>query len=1072
MSNRPLDFERIGDVLQATRTRLRGRAGLQTLIWSVAGLGACFLVLAALAAAVSSGGGGRTFRFVAWALLGAGAGALLWRLLIGPWRRFGADEAVAAHLERGLPDLQDGLLATVQFSREWDVPGAQTPALVAGLADHVATRLSDVDLVAQTPLLPDRRPLAAAGGVVFLWVVLLVVGPAWLDRGLGTLLPARTEDGARLVGPLVGDLELTLVYPEYMKRPDRVIPNSTGDFEAPKGTQVQVRATTLQPARAVSLKFTVGASPDAQNAGPPEITLAVSEGRDALGRFTITQGGKWRFVVVTDDGETQAEALERMLKLEPDQPPSVSLKLPATDAEIDDLRPIRVEFEGGDDYGVSKGAILLTLAADEDHPDRVEQLGLSGKRVQGGDEIDLARIQAAGGDKIGISVELWDNNSVDGPQRSVSATRWLTIHSPQKKHQEEMEKLNALVDAFVTALADRLEIDYRAVDPKLAALPDRVAAYLAETEAPAKILAEIVEAMKSDKLTPKEVHLALAGRLGELEKALTAEKSMVAVNGGGLVQRSDPSIRSVSRANETTLEKVEQTIVLIEALVARLGLEELMALTDEIKASTQRLRSLIQEYKQAPTDALKQRIRRDIQRLKSRIQEIRERIAKLRQKLPEEFLNMEGLKDNKISEGLEKTESQLDDLDKMLEEGRLEDALKAIEDMEQSLEALSKQLGDDMNDLNQETNPEMQKALSELMDQTRDLMKQQQELNDATDSALKEYDDCLGKILTETLKGPYDALVERGGKVRGLVERIEPSDLPSYMRSEIDEAGQHTDKFNAALARPELMDAVEASERLVDSVETIERAIRMAGTVPSETSREALAQVKLMAREMAKDTANLLRQFDVIKRRECEKFQRPVAMPMPAPANQGEPQRAENGQPQPGPDEPGRGGPPQQPGDSNQPGEGAGESPGGRQRQVAQGARRLQQRIGESGEKVPGMSPEMGQKAGNAAQSMDKSAESLDQQRPGDAKPSQRQAMNDLQGIMEGLKQAASPQRADRGQREGEGRDISRKKVEIPGADDHESPAEFRKDLLDAMKDKAPEEFQEQVKRYYEALVQ
>ena len=75
---------------------------------------------------------------------------------------------------------------------------------------------------------------------------------------------------------------------------------------------------------------------------------------------------------------------------------------------------------------------------------------------------------------------------------------------------------------------------------------------------------------------------------------------------------------------------------------------------------------------------------------------------------------------------------------------------------------------------------------------------------------------------------------------------------------------------------------------------------------------------------------------------------------------------------------------------------------------------------------------------------------------------------------MEGLKQAASPQRADRGQgqREGEGREVSRKKVEIPGADDHESPAEFRKDLLDAMKDKAPEPFQEQVKRYYESLVE
>lgn len=1065
MSTRPLDFERIGDVLQATRARLRGRAALQTLLWSVAALGAGLLVLSGLAAAVS---GGRSFRLFAWTLLLLGAGALVWRFLVRPWRRFSADEAVAAHLERGLPDLQDGLIASVQFGREWGVPGAQTPELVSGLARHVAGRLSDVDLQAETPLLPNRRPLAVAGGVALLWLVLAIIGPAWLGKGLGVLMPARTADGARLVGPLVGDLELTLVYPEYMKRPDRVIPNSTGDFDAPKGTQVSVRATTLQPARALSVKLATG-GPDG---APLEVPLVLSDARDGQGSFIVTQGGKWRFVVVTEDGETQAEALERLIRLEADNPPNVTLKLPSADAEIDDLRPIRVEFEGGDDYGVSKVAILLTLAADQDHPDRIEQPGLVGKRVEGGDEIDLARIQAAGGDKIGISVEFLDNNGVDGPQRSVSATRWLTIHSPQKKHQEEMEKLNGLVDAFVTALADRLEMDYRAAAADLPPLPERVGVYVSETEAPTKTLAEVVTAMKDDKLTPKEVHLALAGRLGTLEKALAAEKTTISANSGALAEKADAAIRAVSRANESTIEQVEQTIVLIEALVARLGLEELMALTDEIKASTQRLRSLIQDYKQAPTDALKQRIRRDIQRLKSRIQEIRERIAKLRQKLPEEFLNMEGLKDNKVSEGLEKTESQLDELDKMLEENRLDDALKAIEDMEKSLEELSKQLDEDMDDLNQETNPEMQKAISELMDQTRDLMKQQQELNDATDNALKEYEDCLGKILSETLKGPYDSLVERGGKVRGLVERVDPDDVPSYMRSETDEAGQRADQFNAALARPELVDALEAVERLVDSVETIERAVRMAGTVPSEATRDALAQSKALSREMARDTANLLKQFDVIKRRECDKFQRPVAMPMPMPAP------GEDGQPQPDPGQPGQTGNGQAqapPPGEGQPGQnGPPQSPGQRQRQVAEGARRLQQRIGENGERIPGLPPQMSQKAGNAAQSMDQSAENLENQRPGDAKGNQRQAMNELQGIMEGLKQAASPQRADRGQgqRDGEGREVSRKKVEIPGAEDHESPAEFRKDLLDAMKDKAPEQFQEQVKRYYESLVE
>ena len=73
---------------------------------------------------------------------------------------------------------------------------------------------------------------------------------------------------------------------------------------------------------------------------------------------------------------------------------------------------------------------------------------------------------------------------------------------------------------------------------------------------------------------------------------------------------------------------------------------------------------------------------------------------------------------------------------------------------------------------------------------------------------------------------------------------------------------------------------------------------------------------------------------------------------------------------------------------------------------------------------------------------------------------------------MEGLRQAAQPQRAQRQQGEQQGRQQSRERVRIPGADDYEAPAEFRKELLDAMKQRPDAEWQEQVKRYYESLIQ
>jgi hypothetical protein len=43
--------------------------------------------------------------------------------------------------------------------------------------------------------------------------------------------------------------------------------------------------------------------------------------------------------------------------------------------------------------------------------------------------------------------------------------------------------------------------------------------------------------------------------------------------------------------------------------------------------------------------------------------------------------------------------------------------------------------------------------------------------------------------------------------------------------------------------------------------------------------------------------------------------------------------------------------------------------------------------------------------------------------------------------------------------------------VRIPGADESSAPRAWRQELMDAMKEKAPERFREEVRRYYEELV-
>ena len=97
----------------------------------------------------------------------------------------------------------------------------------------------------------------------------------------------------------------------------------------------------------------------------------------------------------------------------------------------------------------------------------------------------------------------------------------------------------------------------------------------------------------------------------------------------------------------------------------------------------------------------------------------------------------------------------------------------------------------------------------------------------------------------------------------------------------------------------------------------------------------------------------------------------------------------------------------------------------------------------------------------------------------------QQQAMESLDRFQKGLEQVAKNAQGgggggfpfpfgerQPGGGEGEGEEQpSQEKVEIPGAEAYKPPEEFRKHLLDAMKQGSPERYQGEVKRYYQELV-
>src|SRR5262249_12635827 len=132
----------------------------------------------------------------------------------------------------------------------------------------------------------------------------------------------------------------------------------------------------------------------------------------------------------------------------------------------------------------------------------------------------------------------------------------------------------------------------------------------------------------------------------------------------------------------------------------------------------------------------------------------------------------------------------------------------------------------------------------------------------------------------------------------------------------------------------------------------------------------------------------------------------------------------------------------------------------------------LQQQMDEIQQRAPVFDGETEQQLDRARQSMEQASQRLNGREPGKGYAEQQGALEALKGLQQSMQQQSQGKRRmpmPVGRRPNSG--SKHEKVEIPDEDPSREPRELRKDVMDAMKQGAPERYKEQVKRYYEELV-
>jgi hypothetical protein len=1021
------------------------RRQVWVVLLAAAGFGAAGAVLCLLVGATALGVGARGW-VRAVSLAGAGAAVVAaagWaalRLLRTAW----SDEAAARTVGSGEPALRSALVSAIELSRERgdiQASGRFSVALVDAHVEWTAEHARKLRLERAIPARLARLGALALVGVVALSGLTLLAAGGKVGKGFSRLV-ARAAAAPPSSDPITGDIELTFRYPAYMRREPRTVSGTGGEIRAPKGTEVELRTRADRKVEAAELEVSTVEGRAESKEPARRLSLSVKDGRDLSGRLLVGGNGSYRFRFLDRRGRSVVEGPPIPVTVEPDLAPEARIVSPEREIEVDPGAVVHIEWQAEDDVGLSEVALVVTPPGGEEKR-KVLRSGADVRRDGGTHDLDLAPERLAEGESLTYRIEAVDDDRVSGPKTGVSDTHKVKIYSEAEHRRQVLEKAKQLFEEMVALLGDRLET----FASGSVAIADRIA--IAEqldlrTRQLHERMREAARELRRDRSAPKHV----AAGLDNVAAQLRFAEQRVSSARGGISQllrvRAQPDaslLRTMMNYDAQLDAELEKGILYLEQLLDKQRAEDLVRLAKDLSRRRAELGDLLEKYRAAPSEAAKKDLLARIGRMKDRVKELLARMSETARGFNDEHMNAEAFAELQRSKSLG---GGLDEVEEKLARGDVEGAMRALDQMASTLDKM-------VSGMRRTAGLPDEKARGLMRDMLA-FKEQLEKVKGDQEQAAKETETIRKKFAADLAERAKQAeqkvkeLRKLAAEARRDVDQVQPG-ITYRAEPELDQSREGLSDLERALAMRELQAAFDTAQRAAPAVERLarflEEDIPLAEQNPAYTRREPY-QVR-EAHRHARDAVPKVREL----RDELAKL-----FPDPREVLSESDQRKLDTLSQ-------------------------------RQRDLEKQAGELQRKLAELAQQAPVFPPgaqgQLAESRGHMGQAAGQLGQAKNPQR---GHGEQELALDALSRFQKGLEEAAKrgqgqgdsegfpfPFAEVGGEREGEGYDPSREKVKIPGAEAHKVPEEFRRDLLEAMKQGTPERYRGDVQRYYEELV-
>ncbi len=877
--------------------------------------------------------------------------------------------------------------------------------------------------------------------------------------------------------PAVGNFRIRYQFPDYTQLAPK-IEEGTGHIETLAGSEVRIEMAASKPIAHGQLVF------------DDNTQLPLMVRQDGLLQATaiITKPGGYRVQVRDDLGFANQDNLSYRIDIVPDAAPQIDLLAPQPELEIDEGHVITLEYEARDDFGLRELALVYRAGALGEKRVVIDRVDEAAKSYQGRYFWDVTDLFGAAGEAVTYYVEVWDNDTVSGPKRGISATHVLRIKSREEEHRRLDEMQQRVAEKLVDLLADQLELNARTADlaqepsphdPTVAQeLEKRQAELQQQAQDLVSQLDQMLQMLAQDYLsdyTRYEDTRTLRENLNFTQDTLMQDARHQLSPPSRQPQLPTPSSRDPQQPGRQPREDgtpaVDQALAKQEAAQAELERMALFAQDIGKRAKMRDLENLAQRMARtqknlldALTDldklgkemdaATREALERELNELEKAMQALMEALSKLPSELPDEFLNSEAMQNLELSDMMQ----TLQQLREQLQQGNLAEAKRLAEDLLRSLSQMLAALQSAQRFAQSMPSGQQQSGMERAQSELDQIVREQSDiLRDTTgiDKSLRQRINAQQRHEFDRLQQQLRESIQQAQRQLQESMRAPPAD---NRRARAQTPSMH--RLDRALDRITRQSTPEESAELLRALQDAAQELSAMQQHPSPAWEEFLhnhPDLKAMLQGLREELTQSHQRLVDLNRLDGHEVL--------------DPQQSE---------ELGR---------LSQ-----------RQQTVRERTEALKHRLDQLAPFIPFLSPELRQNIGEAGEFMGEARGELSGRRARQAIPPEEEALRRLSQGQQAMQQAMQ-QMAQRGQmgqipvpmvlrRPGDpfafnqqpfpdrsprdqGRmGINTRDFKIPGKEEYKAPRQFREEIMEALKRGSPSQFKGQIEQYFKNLTE